>query len=83
MNAVEGDGRIWLFGPSIEEEGVLVGDGLTILRPAGSKERDNPRKRSRSSSEGHAPYALRKWEPRDGRIDISLRASVCRYSFGC
>jgi len=32
MNALEADGRLWASGPFIQE-GVLVGDGLTILTP--------------------------------------------------
>jgi hypothetical protein len=28
-------------------------------------------------------FELRKWELREGRINISLRASVSRYSLGC
>jgi hypothetical protein len=64
-------GGIWAFARSIEE-GVLVEDGLTILRAARSKKR---------VKRGPRTFALRKWEPREGRIDISLRASVGRYSF--
>jgi uncharacterized protein len=30
MNALEAEGKLWASGPFIEE-GVLVGDGLTIL----------------------------------------------------
>lgn len=33
MNALEAGGRIWASGPFLEE-GVLVGDGLTILSTA-------------------------------------------------
>ena len=29
---------------------------------------------------GLRTYELRKWELREGRIDVSLRASVSRYS---
>jgi hypothetical protein len=78
--AAEAEGRLWASGPFIEE-GVLVGDGLTILSTSTIDEarqamEDGPPLIKR----GLRTFELRKWELREGRIDIPLHASVSRYS---
>ncbi len=52
-----------------------MGDGLTILPTATIKDARRPSKRSRSSSEAAHVRKLR-----EGRIHISLCASVSRYA---
>jgi uncharacterized protein len=72
MNSLEAAGRLWASGPFLEE-GVLVGDGLTILSTSTMEEEPLIKR-------GLRTFELRKWELREGRMDISLRASVSRYS---
>ena len=78
MNALEAEGRLWASGPFIEE-GVLVGDGLTILSTSTSEEARQAMKEEPLIKRGLRTFELRKWELREGRIDISLCASVSRY----
>jgi uncharacterized protein len=79
MNALEAEGNIWASGPFIEE-GVLVGDGLTILSTGTIEEARQAMEEEPLIKRGLRTFELRKWELREGRIDISLRASVSRYS---
>jgi uncharacterized protein YciI len=79
MNALEAEGRLWASGPFIEE-GVLVGDGLTILSTSTIEEARQTMEEEPLIKRGLRTFELRKWELREGRIDISLRASVGRYS---
>ena len=79
MNALEAEGRLWASGPFIEE-GVLVGDGLTILSTSTLEEARLAMEEEPLIKRGLRSFELRKWELREGRIDISLRASVSRYS---
>ena len=79
MNALEAAGRLWASGPFIEE-GVLVGDGLTILSTSTIEEARQTMEEEPLIKRGLRRFELRKWELREGRMDISLRASVSRYS---
>jgi hypothetical protein len=79
MNALEADGRLWASGPFIEE-GVLVGDGLTILLTSTIEQARHAMEEEPLIQRGLRTFELRKWELRESRIDISLRASVSRYS---
>jgi uncharacterized protein len=79
MNALEAEGRLWASGPFIEE-GVLVGDGLTILSTRSIEEARQCLEEEPLIKRGMRTFELRKWELREGRIDISLRASLSRYS---
>src|SRR5277367_5587967 len=79
MNSLEADGRLWASGPFLQE-GVLVGDGLTILSTATMEEARQAMEEEPLIKRGLRRFELRKWELREGRMDISLRASVSRYS---
>jgi uncharacterized protein len=79
MNSLEASGRLWASGPFIEE-GVLVGDGLTILSTSTTDEARQAMEEEPLIKRGLRTFELRKWELREGRMDISLRASVSRYS---
>jgi uncharacterized protein len=79
MNALESEGNLWASGPFIEE-GVLVGDGLTILSTSTIEEARLVMEEEPLIKRGLRTFELRKWELREGQIDISLRASVSRYS---
>jgi hypothetical protein len=60
--------------------GVLVGDGLTILSTTAIEEARQAMEAEPLVKRGLRTFELRKWELREGRIEISLRASVGRYS---
>jgi uncharacterized protein YciI len=79
MNSLESEGRLRAFGPFIDE-GVLVGDGLTILPTSTIEEARIAMEQEPLITRGLRSFELRKWELREGRIDISLRASVRRFS---
>ncbi|MGA2456039.1 MAG: YciI family protein [Terriglobales bacterium] len=79
MNALEAEGRLWASGPFIEK-GVLVGDGLTILSTSTIEEARQAMEEEPLIKRGLRTFELRRWELREGRIDISLRTSVSRYS---
>jgi uncharacterized protein YciI len=79
MNVLEAEGRLWASGPFIEE-GVLVGDGLTILSTNTIEEARQAMEEEPLIERRLPTFELRKLELREGRIDISLRASVSRFS---
>jgi uncharacterized protein YciI len=79
MNGLEAEGRLWASGTFIEE-GVLVGDGLTILSTRSIEEARQCLEDEPLIKRGLRTFERRKWELREGRIDISLRASLSRYS---
>ena len=79
MNALEAAGRLWASGPFIEG-GELVGDGLTILSTSTIEEARQAMEEEPLIKTGLCTLKLRKWELRQGRIDVSLRASFSRYS---
>ena len=65
---------------AVHRGGVLVGDGLTILSTSTIEEARQAMEEEPLIKRGLRTFELRKWELREGRIDISLRASVGRYS---
>src|ERR1700733_6462749 len=79
MNALEAEGRLWASGPFVKE-GVLVGDGLTILSTSTMAEARQAMEDEPLIKRGLRTFELRKWELRECRMDISLRASLSRYS---
>jgi uncharacterized protein len=79
MNALEADGRLWASGPFIQE-GVRVGDGLTILSTATIGEAQEAMAEEPLVKRGLRTFELRKWELREGRITVSLNASTSKYS---
>ena len=78
-NSLEAAGRLFASGPFLEE-GVLVGDGLTILSTNTIEEARQAMEEEPLVKRGLRTFVLRKWELREGRVDISLHASVSRYS---
>jgi uncharacterized protein len=79
MNSLEAAGRLWASGPFFEE-GVLVGDGLTIRSTNTIEQARQAMEEKPLIKRGLRTLELKKWELREGRMDISLRASVSRYS---
>jgi uncharacterized protein YciI len=79
MNELEADGRLWASGPFIQE-GVQVGDGLTILSTATIGEAQKVMEEEPLVKRGLRTFELRKWELREGRMTINLSASTSTYS---
>jgi uncharacterized protein YciI len=79
MDALEAAGHLWASGPFVDR-GVLVGDGLTILSTGTIEEARQAMEEEPLIKRGLRTFELRKCELREGRIDISLRGSVSRYS---
>jgi uncharacterized protein len=79
MNKLEAEGHLWASGPFIEE-GVLVGDGLTILSTPTIEEAERVMKDEPLIKRGLRKFELRKWELREGRMTITLNASTSKYS---
>jgi uncharacterized protein YciI len=79
MNALEADGRLWASGPFVQE-GVRVGDGLTILSTTTIEEAQRAMEEEPLIKRGLRTFELKKWELREGRMTISLNASQSTYS---
>ena len=81
MNDLEARGLLFASGPFIQE-GVIVGDGLTILRTATIEEARALMDEEPLVRRGMRSYALHRWELREGRISVDLDASRSAFSLG-
>ncbi len=79
MNRLEAEGRLWASGPFVKE-GMLVGDGLTILSVATIEEARQAMEEEPLVKRGLRRFDLRKWELREGRMTITLNASTSSYA---
>jgi hypothetical protein len=79
MNALEAEGA---FGPPARSsrKASSSGTGLTVLSTSTIEEARQAMEAEPLIKRGLRTVVFRKWEVREGRIDISLRASVSRYS---
>ncbi len=74
MNGLEDRGLLFASGPFIKE-GVVVGDGLTILRTETIEEARRLMEEEPLVKRGMRRFELHRWELREGRISVSLNAS--------
>ena len=72
MNQLENVGKLFASGSFIQE-GVLVGDGLTILQTSTLEEAEPLVKRRLRE------FDLRPWELREGRMMITLNSSTSSF----
>jgi uncharacterized protein len=79
MNRIEGEGKLFASGPFLQE-GVLVGDGLTILRTSTLEEARAIMQAEPLIARGMRKFDLRPWELREGRISIRLNASTSTFN---
>jgi uncharacterized protein len=79
MNELEKAGALFASGPFIQE-GVLVGDGLTILNTSTADEARALMEAEPLIKRGLRGFELHTWELREGRITVTLNASTS--SFG-
>lgn len=81
MNELEEKGLLFGSGPFVQE-GVLVGDGLTILRAESLEHARELMENEPLIKRGMRTFELRKWELREGRILIELDASRSQFRLG-
>jgi uncharacterized protein YciI len=75
MNDLESEGKLFASGPFVQE-GVLVGDGLTILQTSTIEEANALMQAEPLIQRGLRQFDLRPWELREGRMTITLNAST-------
>jgi uncharacterized protein len=79
MNALEESGRLFASGPFVQE-GVLVGDGLTILNTSTMDEARGLMQEEPLVKRGLREFELHTWELREGRMTVTLNASRGSFS---
>jgi uncharacterized protein len=67
MNQLENEGKLFASGPFIQE-GVLVGDGLTILQTSTLEEAHVPMSAEPLIKRGLREFDLRPWELREAGL---------------
>jgi uncharacterized protein len=75
MVQLENEGKLFASGPFIQE-GVLVGDGLTILQAGTIEDARALMQAEPLIQRGLREFDLRPWELREGRMTITLNAST-------
>ena len=78
MNRLEAEGFLFASGPFLQE-GVLVGDGLTILQTDTIEQARALMEAEPLTAAGLRQYELRPWELREGRITVTLSASASSF----
>jgi uncharacterized protein YciI len=78
MNRLEAEGFLFASGPFVQE-GVLVGDGLTILQTDTIEQARALMDAEPLTAGGFRQYELRPWELREGRITVTLNASASSF----
>jgi uncharacterized protein len=78
MNQLEAEGFLFASGPFVQE-GVLVGDGLTILQTETIAHARALMDAEPLTAGGFRQYDLRAWELREGRITVTLSASASSF----
>jgi uncharacterized protein YciI len=78
MNQLENEGKLFASGPFIQE-GVLVGDGLTILQTSTLEEASALMSAEPLIRRGLREFDLRPWELREGRMTITLSSSTSSF----
>ena len=69
---------LFASGPFVQE-GVLVGDGLTILQTETIEQARALMDAEPLTADGFRRYELRPWELREGRITVTLSASASSF----
>jgi uncharacterized protein len=78
MNHLESAGKLFASGPFVQE-GVLVGDGLTILQTKTIEDANAPMQAEPLIRRGLRQFDLRPWELREGRMTIVLNAATSSF----
>ena len=75
MSRLESAGKLFASGPFVQE-GILAGDGLTILQTSTIEEADALMQAEPLIQRGLRQFDLRPWELREGRMTITLNGST-------
>jgi uncharacterized protein YciI len=78
MNHLESEEKLFASG-SFLQEGVLVGDGLSILQTEIIEEARAIMQADPLIERGVRTFDLRPWELREGRMTITMNASTSSY----
>jgi len=78
MNRLESEGKLFASGPFIRQ-GVLVGDGLTILKTDTPEEARTLMEEEPLIKRGLRTFELHVWELREGRMTFQLNASTTSF----
>jgi uncharacterized protein len=78
MNELESSGKLFASGPFIQE-GILVGDGLTILNTSTLDEARALMLEEPLVKRGLREFQLHTWELREGRMTVRLNASATNF----
>jgi uncharacterized protein len=78
MNQLENEGKLFASGP-FNQDGVLVGDGLTILQTSTLEEAQALISAEPLIKRGLREFELRPWELREGRMTITLNSSTSSF----
>ena len=81
MNDLEDRGLLFASGPFLKE-GVVVGDGLTILSTDTIEEARRLMEEEPLVKRGLRRFELHRWELREGRITVNLNASRSAFNLG-
>jgi uncharacterized protein len=81
MSRMENEGKLFASGPFLQE-GVLVGDGMTILQTDTLEEASAIMQAEPLIERGLRTFDLRPWELREGRMTINLNASTSTFNLG-
>jgi uncharacterized protein len=74
MNALEARGALFASGPFVQP-GIVVGDGLSIFNTSDEAEARRWAEEEPLIKRGLRSYELRRWELREGRINVELSLS--------
>jgi hypothetical protein len=75
MAKLEAEGTLWASGPFVVP-GILVGDGLTILRADTEQDARALMDEEPLTKRNLRTYELHLWELREGRITVEVNASA-------
>jgi uncharacterized protein len=78
MNRLESERKLFASGPFIQE-GVLVGDGLTILRTGTLEEARKLMEEEPLVKRGLRKFDLHVWELREGSMTFHINASTTSF----
>jgi uncharacterized protein len=79
MSELERSGKLFASGPFVQE-GILVGDGLTILNTSSLDEARALMLAEPLIKRGLRGFELHTWELREGRITVTLDASTSSFA---
>lgn len=75
MIKLEEAGVLFASGPLFSADGIMTGEGITLLRAASFEEARTIAERDPFVREGLRTFSIKRWTINEGRIDLSVRLS--------